>query len=194
MVWGPTHQECNGRAASARSRRARLSFRLTGRRTALAAGLWPKMTGPSEAERASGRLRDASELSAIGGTLIGSGAGNWTSISGRISASRSTTTTGCIRHSGGGVASAGSRDVGRLVLSTGSLVLRWTTTGAAARGRGLAGNVSVACSAGHVIRSSAFYELFEAPCDVWRRRRYVPLEEVVIDVRKNWRRIQADSA
>jgi hypothetical protein len=33
-----------------------------------------------------------------------------------------------------------------------------------------------------------FYELFEEECDAWRSRRFVPAEEVVLDVRKNWRR------
>lgn len=40
-----------------------------------------------------------------------------------------------------------------------------------------------------------FFELFEEECLAWRHRRYVPLEEVVIDVRRDWRRrVQADSA
>jgi Recombination endonuclease VII len=32
-----------------------------------------------------------------------------------------------------------------------------------------------------------FYELFEQKCTSWRDRRFVPAEEVVLDVRKNWR-------
>ena len=32
-----------------------------------------------------------------------------------------------------------------------------------------------------------FYELFESQCTTWRDRRFVPAEEVVLDVRKNWR-------
>jgi hypothetical protein len=33
-----------------------------------------------------------------------------------------------------------------------------------------------------------FYELFEQQCNAWRDRRFEPTEEVVLDVRKDWRR------